>query len=53
VLATLFAGIFVMGNAELLVVGVLNLVANDLRVPVPAAVTLMTAMRWALPSARR
>jgi DHA1 family inner membrane transport protein len=42
-LATLFAGMFVMGSTELLVVGVLNLMASDLRVSVGAAGTLVTA----------
>jgi len=41
-LATLFLGMFVMGSAELLVVGVLNLIAADLRVSIPAAGTLVT-----------
>ncbi|HEX2314355.1 MAG TPA: MFS transporter [Thermomonospora sp.] len=43
VLATLFAGMFVLGSAELLVVGVLNLIAADLGVSIPAAGTLVTA----------
>lgn len=42
-LATLFFGVFVLGCAELLVVGVLNLIATDLRVSVAAAGTLVTA----------
>src|SRR5215207_6746769 len=42
-LATLFSGIFVLGSAELLVVGVLNLVGADLRVSIPAAGALVTA----------
>ena len=42
-LATLFSGIFVLGSAELLVVGVLNLIAADLRVSIPAAGALVTA----------
>jgi DHA1 family inner membrane transport protein len=42
VLATLFLGMFVMGSAELLVVGVLNLIAADLQVSIPAAGTLVT-----------
>ena len=42
-LATLFLGTFVMGSAELLVVGVLNLVADDLRISIPTAGTLVTA----------
>jgi MFS transporter, DHA1 family, inner membrane transport protein len=41
-LATLFLGMFVMGSAELLVVGVLNLIAADLHVSIPAAGTLVT-----------
>ncbi|RIQ11090.1 MFS transporter [Jiangella rhizosphaerae] len=43
VLATLFLGMFVLGSAELLVVGVLNLIASDLQVSVPTAGTLVTA----------
>ncbi|MEJ2857515.1 MULTISPECIES: MFS transporter [unclassified Saccharothrix] len=42
-LATLFLGTFVLGSAELLVVGVLNLIANDLQVSIPAAGSLVTA----------
>src|ERR687891_145547 len=42
-LATLFAGMFALGSAELLVVGVLNLIAADLGVSIPAAGTLVTA----------
>ncbi|CAM3316457.1 MFS transporter [Kibdelosporangium persicum] len=42
-LATLFLGMFVLGSAELLVVGVLNLIAADLNVSIPAAGTLVTA----------
>jgi len=42
-LATLFAGMFVMGSTELLVVGVLNLIATDLRISIPAAGALVTA----------
>ncbi|ONI84649.1 hypothetical protein ALI22I_29360 [Saccharothrix sp. ALI-22-I] len=42
-LATLFLGTFVLGSAELLVVGVLNLIANDLQVSIPAAGYLVTA----------
>jgi MFS transporter, DHA1 family, inner membrane transport protein len=42
-LATLFLGMFVLGSAELLVVGVLNLIAADLRVSIPAAGALVTA----------
>jgi MFS transporter, DHA1 family, inner membrane transport protein len=41
-LSTLFLGMFVLGSAELLVVGVLNLVAADLGVSIPAAGTLVT-----------
>lgn len=43
VLVTLFFGVFVMGCAELLVVGVLDLIAADLRVSVSAAGALVTA----------
>lgn len=43
VLATLFLAMFVLGSAELLVVGVLNLIATDLDVSIPAAGTLVTA----------
>src|SRR3954463_14718471 len=43
VLATLFAGTFVMGSAELVVVGILELVARDLGVSVRAAGLLVTA----------
>lgn len=42
-LAALFLGMFVMGSAELLMVGVLNLIAADLGVSIPAAGTLVTA----------
>jgi MFS transporter, DHA1 family, inner membrane transport protein len=42
-LAVLFLGMFVTGSAELLVVGVLNLIAADLQVSIPAAGTLVTA----------
>lgn len=42
-LAALFLGMFVLGSAELLVVGVLKLIAADLRVSVPAAGALVTA----------
>ena len=42
-LATLFFGVFVLGCAELPVVGVLNLIAADLHISVPAAGTLVTA----------
>jgi len=41
-LATLFFGVFVLGCAELLVVGLLNLIAADLQVSVPAAGRLVT-----------
>jgi DHA1 family inner membrane transport protein len=43
VLAVLFAGAFVMGCAEMLVVGMLDLIATDLAVSVPTAGTLVTA----------
>ncbi|QQQ79343.1 MFS transporter [Saccharothrix sp. 6-C] len=43
VLVTLFFGVFVMGCAELLVVGVLDLIAADLDVSVSAAGGLVTA----------
>ncbi len=43
VLAVLFAGAFVMGCAEMLVIGMLDLIATDLQVSVPAAGTLVTA----------
>ncbi|TCO55805.1 MFS transporter [Actinocrispum wychmicini] len=43
VLVTLFFGVFVMGCAELLVVGVLDLIAADLRVSVSAAGALVTS----------
>ncbi|MCO1656473.1 MFS transporter [Pseudonocardia humida] len=42
-LAALFGGMFVMGSVELLVVGVLDLVAADLQVPIATAGTLVTA----------
>ena len=41
-LATLFLGMFVMGSGELLVVGVLDRIAADLHVSIPAAGTLVT-----------
>ncbi|GAB3976967.1 MFS transporter [Actinoallomurus acanthiterrae] len=41
-LATLFLGMFVLGSGELLVVGVLNRIAADLHVTIPAAGTLVT-----------
>jgi MFS transporter, DHA1 family, inner membrane transport protein len=43
VLATLFLGTFVLGSAEMLVVGILNLIAADLQVSVPSAGALLTA----------
>jgi DHA1 family inner membrane transport protein len=43
VLAVLFAGAFVMGCAEMLVVGLLDLIARDLSVSLPAAGALVTA----------
>ena len=43
VLAVLFVGAFVMGCAEMLVVGLLDLIATDLAVSVPAAGALVTA----------
>lgn len=42
VLATLFLGMFVLGSGELLVVGVLDLIAADLRVGIPDAGRLVT-----------
>jgi MFS transporter, DHA1 family, inner membrane transport protein len=42
VLAMLFLGAFVMGSSELLIVGVLDLVAGDLSVSVSTAGTLVT-----------
>jgi MFS transporter, DHA1 family, inner membrane transport protein len=42
-LAALFLGMFVLGTAELMVVGVLNLIAADLQVSIPAAGALVTA----------
>lgn len=42
-LATLFLGMFVWGSGELLVVGLLNRIAGDLRVSIPAAGVLVTA----------
>lgn len=42
-LATLFLGMFVIGSTELLVVGILDLIAADLRVSIPAAGSLVTA----------
>ncbi|BDZ46912.1 MFS transporter [Naasia aerilata] len=43
VLVVLFAGAFVMGCAEMLVVGLIDLIAADLSVSVPAAGALVTA----------
>jgi DHA1 family inner membrane transport protein len=43
VLTTLFVGAFVMGCAEMLVVGLIELIAVDLSVTVPAAGALVTA----------
>ena len=43
VLATLFFGVFVLGCAELLVVGMLDLIATDLDISIPTAGTLVTA----------
>jgi DHA1 family inner membrane transport protein len=43
VLVTLFVGAFTMGCAEMLPVGLLDLIAEDLRVGVPAAGMLVTA----------
>ena len=43
VLAVLFTGAFVMGCAEMLVVGMIDLIAADLEVSVPAAGALVTA----------
>jgi MFS transporter, DHA1 family, inner membrane transport protein len=42
-LAMLFLGMFVLGSGELLVVGVLDRIAADLHVTIPAAGTLVTA----------
>ncbi|MFI0353084.1 MFS transporter [Actinomadura sp. 9N407] len=42
-LATLFLGMFVLGSGELLVVGLLNLIAADLQVSISAAGVLVTA----------
>lgn len=42
-LGTLFVGTFVMGTAELVVVGILDLVARDLDVPLSTAGGLVTA----------
>lgn len=43
VLGVLFGGAFVMGCAEMLVVGMIDLIATDLAVSVPAAGALLTA----------
>jgi DHA1 family inner membrane transport protein len=43
VLAVLFAGAFVMGCAEMLAVGLIDLIAVDLSVSLPAAGALLTA----------
>lgn len=43
VLAVLFSGAFVMGCAEMLVIGMIDLIAADLAVSVPAAGALVTA----------
>ncbi|MEW9554845.1 MFS transporter [Nonomuraea sp. NPDC050783] len=42
-LAALSLGMFVLGSGELLVVGLLNVIAADLRVSIPAAGVLVTA----------
>lgn len=42
-LAALFLGAFVVGSAELVVVGVLNLIARDMAVSISVAGTLVTA----------
>lgn len=42
-LATLFLGAFVVGSAELVVVGILNLISDDLHVSTSTAGTLVTA----------
>lgn len=47
-LATLFLGMFVLGSAELLVVGMLTLIATDLRVSIPATGTLVTGYAMGL-----
>jgi DHA1 family inner membrane transport protein len=47
-LAMLFLGAFVMGSSEMLVVGVLDLVAGDLGVPVATAGTLVTGFALGL-----
>lgn len=43
ILAALFLAMFVLGTAELLVVGGINLIASSLQVSIPAAGTLVTA----------
>ncbi len=43
ILAVLFTGAFVMGCAEMLVVGLIDLIATDLDVSVPSAGALVTA----------
>ncbi|WP_454858152.1 MFS transporter [Promicromonospora soli] len=43
VLAVLFVGAFAMGSAELLVMGMLDLISADLAVSIPAAGALVTA----------
>ena len=43
VLAALFLGMFILGSAELLAVGMLSLIAADLHVSLPAGGTLLTA----------
>ena len=48
VLATLFVGMFVLGSSELLVVGVLNVIAADLRVSIPEAGGLVSALALGL-----
>lgn len=42
-LATLFLGLFVLGSGELLVVGVLDRIAADFHVTIPASGTAVTA----------
>ena len=41
-LGALFLGAFVVGSAELVIVGLLTLIARDLAVPTGAAGTLLT-----------
>ncbi|WP_216216104.1 MFS transporter [Amycolatopsis aidingensis] len=43
ILTTLFFGVFVLGCAELLVVGMLDLLADDLEVSIPTTGTLVTS----------